>query len=400
MGQITIENNTITYEVNASSLVEGESISSERKKNDYDTSKVTNKKIKLDNINKLKITFSYDTFKKISFLWNNTFNDYTDITSKKTIESMMNMASIIETTKVFSFKKYEQKLAEELGKQYNTLSNKDISIEIDLSNDKLYQTDYYLVCYVKSTKIEYELVPYELYKNKTSKGNSFFVLELRLSQASTNNSSKDLPTHYFSGNFDVPILYKEMPFKNNTYNPNGNESLSDYFYNKIPIIIQKISNNYRGVYNAYRMISKEIITSLDTSNNPKGDDDAIYAVSLSPFSSNLLICFKITNYTEKDAYVSYGNIKIWHIYKTLLFPEFFNSVEGTNLKYYICKDDEQRTRYGFFSEEYLGNRDIDKDQPIKADDTFKEFKNFFIWDTDDGLDGIEATSEQIPCDKF
>ena len=378
---LAYKDSTISVEISTESVDKGTSFVKERKKIKW--KKIdTDKKYRKMKVNTVKFSIPFDKFNNICRLWNNQFNNYASFEERKTILDLMSLSGLVNTNikNPYDISSIEN----ELKGQYNTLSKNPIEIEITIpKGDYLYHCDYYLIFKPTSALfVDIELVPVDKFNNADKDkidGYFFFAIKIlfsRLQDGIDSTSDKDKPTVLTLDTFQLPMATKTI-----TYSDYVLVNTTAHFLTS-KITPQGVSP--KAVFSAYEDLSKFVTAkpkssksgSANSNQKKDKDKDKKEYYFYKEWGSKSVMCLTEIS-SKKKAYQGEGyfaKLKKTFIYPGVFFPIYLELKTNSFLSFYACEDSEKRSRFGFFSNDYLGDN-LQQDKAL-----FDDFNAFFVYD--------------------
>lgn len=356
---ITYKDNTVNVEILTAAINKGAPFETDRSKIDWSNTKSTDKYNKI-NANKLHISIPFAVLEEMSKLWDNQFNVFSSFEERKAILNLMSLSELISSNAQNPYKVSD--VENELKSTYNSFSKKNI--EIDITDAELFNCDYYLLFKPLSAYlVDIEFVPVDKFNNAKEESLSkyfYFAVKVPLSNLQDGIDDKDadkkIPVALSLDSFELPISKTTI-----TYSDYILADIKAYF---LTGRITPQGTNPNEVFFDYESLSKFI---LNTSN-----ESYFYKT----WGAKSLMC--LTEVLDKklnphgDGF--FVKLKKHFIYSGIFFPIFFKLKTNSFLAYYACEDSKKRSRYGFFSKDYLGDN-LSKDEPL-----FEDFDSFFVYD--------------------
>lgn len=374
---IYLKDNTVLVDITDPFLDTGAKYQDKPEKINWKEIDVDTKYSKIE-ADSLKVTIPYSVFFEMAKLWNNQFNNIEPLQVKKTVLGLMSLASVIEEEKKTDDKKA---IENELKETYEIVKKKPL--EIIFNKIELYNCNYYLYMHPKSSMVvDVSLVPEDIFNKidpDTLDKSFYLAVKMPISnlQDGINDDKAAVPKKVFHvEDFILPLVKKEISVKKGAV-----IALKSYFLAN-ELTPSGISS--KNVLSKYKKLSAFVL----------GSQNETY-VYKAWGSNNLIVATEIIAKKLLPHSMQYGAvIKKTYIYSKIFFPVFLEFVDNEFLLYYACRDSNKRSRYGFFSEDYLGASE-DKDKPI-----YKDFNSFFVYDFTNNLNVFPINVNELNYPDF
>lgn len=380
---IHADNNNIYITIDDQSVSDGQSFSNTLKSIDWTNIK-DSKEYRKFKPNNIEIEIPYNVFLETVKLWNIQFNTIEDGETKKTIENVMSLSSVISINHSLKHTEIEH----ELINKYGLVKNQVIHFKIE--NYTLYNTDYMLFIYPqKFNSFNVQLVPIDKYnaiKPKEKAKHFYLAIKIPLSYLSNQLTDIKAIPNKVGENVEIIIPTATSEIKLD------NTSFKDNLFFLINSVTPKNINS-SDITRKYLEVCR-LAVCPEAINAKNSKDSKKYGFIFKAWHTDNVIQIiqaDTTTHTSCGDFVITG--KIIFLYSELLFPLFIQLTKvQSDIKYNYCSNSKERSRYGFFSEGYLG-LEVQKDQPL-----FNDFNGFFVYDNEKEikLDTVNSKSLNVP----
>ena len=336
--------------------------------------------------NCVQVEIPYKVFVETVKLWNVQFNTIGDVETKKTVENIISLANVIAFYSQPDYKTIEH----DLINKYGTVKNQSINFKFE--NMSLYNTDYMLIIYPqKFNQFNAQLVPIDSYNALSDKErvkHFFLAIKIPLSYLSDQlTDKKEIPSS-IGNSLDViiPTATSEQELKDTRFEDN-------FFF--LINSITPTDKDSSDIMKRYLQLGglaacPESITSKKEQDKKK--KAFIFKAWHTDNVYQIIVANNIKHSGSKELFIT-G--KIIYLYSELLFPLYVHIEQPqADIQYNYCTDSKKRSRYGFFSEGYLGI-ELEKDKPL-----FDNFDGFFLYDNQKNIKVVEVGTKSLSVPDF
>lgn len=380
--ELIYKDNILTVDKITAVVDKGAPFIDDRQDIDWSSVQTTNKYNKID-ANKIEINISFEVFENLCRLWDNQFNNFSSFEKRKAIADLMSLSGLVSTHTPKPYKVSD--VENTLKAEYNVFKQKPIEIEI-ITNDSLVNCDYYLIFKPTSAlAVDVEFVPVDIFnKMDQSKLEKYFYFAIkiplsRLQDGVESDTDKKKPTVLTLDGLQLPVATKIITYSNYV--------LADINAHFLASKITPEGIDPTEVFSTYEKMSKFITESSADNNSEDSDSSSNNSAKkdkkdkkeyyfYKEWGSKALMCLTEVSSKKMNPHGEgyFVKLKKTFIYSGIFFPIYLKLEVNSFLAFYACEDSKKRSRYGFFSNDFLGDN-LKKDEPL-----FDDFNAFFVYD--------------------